>query len=166
MGFSKCLSCSFVLKVLQRGTITSYLRHGKAYTLHGTNILEHLTEQQGINSYRVHGDTVYDPRSDLSQGGGDDAEHPMVISMYTVIAARVPSKKWQSADILDSIFHFSCILLLLYKSKSSWAYHIAINKSNDPAYKYQAHILSRHRTLKLCVCGMNCYQEATYNCST
>ena len=28
-----------------------------------------------------HGDEYFDPRSDLSQGGGDDAEHPLVIPM-------------------------------------------------------------------------------------
>ena len=30
-----------------------------------------------------HGDLVFDPRSDLSQGRGDDAEHPTIIPMYT-----------------------------------------------------------------------------------
>src|SRR5215216_6420960 len=63
----------------------------KAYTSHDTNIFESFTERQDTNSYSVHGDTVHDPRSDLSQGGGDDAEHPMVISMHTFIAAQVPS---------------------------------------------------------------------------
>ena len=44
-----------------------------------------------IHAYRVHGDTVYDPRSDLSKGGGDDTEHPTFISMYTFIAHQAPS---------------------------------------------------------------------------
>ena len=44
-----------------------------------------------IHAYRVHGDTVYSPRSDLFKGGGDDAEHPTVISMYTFIAHQAPS---------------------------------------------------------------------------
>ena len=30
-----------------------------------------------------HGDEDFDPRSDLSQGRGDDAEHPTIIPMYT-----------------------------------------------------------------------------------
>ena len=28
-----------------------------------------------------HGDKAFDPRSDLSQGGGDDVEHPSIIPM-------------------------------------------------------------------------------------
>ena len=31
-----------------------------------------------------HGDLVFDPRSDLFQGGGDDAEHPTDITMSRV----------------------------------------------------------------------------------
>ena len=31
-----------------------------------------------------HADLDFDPRSDLSQGGGDDAEHPMDITMSRV----------------------------------------------------------------------------------
>ena len=34
-----------------------------------------------------HGDLVFDPRSDLSQGGGDDAEHPTDITMSIVHSA-------------------------------------------------------------------------------
>jgi hypothetical protein len=34
-----------------------------------------------------HGDLVFDPRSDLSQGGGDDAEHPTDITMSRVRSA-------------------------------------------------------------------------------
>ena len=43
------------------------------------------------HAYRVHGDTVYDLRSDLSKGGGDDTEHLTFISMYTFIAHQAPS---------------------------------------------------------------------------
>ena len=43
------------------------------------------------HAYHVHGDTGYDPRSDLSKGGGDDTEHPTFISMYTFIAHQAPS---------------------------------------------------------------------------
>ena len=38
---------------------------------------------KSIHDNRFHGDEDFDPRSDLSQGRGDDAEHPAVIPMYT-----------------------------------------------------------------------------------
>ena len=37
-----------------------------------------------------HGDEDFDPRSDLSQGRGDDVEHPMVISMDLPLSNQVP----------------------------------------------------------------------------
>ena len=39
---------------------------------------------------RFHGDEDCDPRSDLSQGGGDDAEHPTFIPMYTLTTLQTP----------------------------------------------------------------------------
>ena len=38
-----------------------------------------------------HGDEDFDPRSDLSQGRGDDAEHPTVIPMDTTSTTQAPS---------------------------------------------------------------------------
>ena len=38
-----------------------------------------------------HGDDVFDPRKDLSQGGRDDAEHPTVIPMDLPLPPQVPS---------------------------------------------------------------------------
>ena len=37
-----------------------------------------------------HGDEDFDPRSDLSQGGGYDAEHPTFIPMYTPTTLQAP----------------------------------------------------------------------------
>ena len=52
-----------------------------------------------------HGDLVFDPRSDLFQGGGDDVEHPTIITMSRVRLA---------SDTCD--LYFSCIKVnhLLY----------------------------------------------------
>ena len=52
-----------------------------------------------------HGDLVFDPRSDLSQGGGDDAEHPTVITMSRVRLA---------SDTCDLYFTYTKVNLLLY----------------------------------------------------
>ena len=51
-----------------------------------------------------HGDLVFDPRSDLFQGGGDDAEHPTVITMSRVRLA---------SDTCD-LFSYIKVNLLLY----------------------------------------------------
>ena len=52
-----------------------------------------------------HGDLVFDPRSDLFQGEGDDAEHPTVIIMSRV---RLES------DTCDLYFSYKKVNLLLY----------------------------------------------------
>ena len=62
------------------------------------------------NSYTAtpslsHGDLAFDPRSDLSQGGGDDAEHPMDITMSRVRSA---------SDTCDIYFSYIKVNLLLY----------------------------------------------------
>jgi len=46
--FSEFLSCSFVLKDSQGGTITRQLGHVKAYTMHDTNIFDNLIK---VNSF-------------------------------------------------------------------------------------------------------------------
>ena len=52
-----------------------------------------------------HGDLVFDPRSDLSQGRGDDAEHPMDITMSRVRLA---------SDTCDIYFTYTKVNHLLY----------------------------------------------------
>ena len=52
-----------------------------------------------------HGDLVFDPRSALFQGGGDDAEHPTVITMSRVRLA---------SDTCDLYFSYIKVNLLLY----------------------------------------------------
>ena len=52
-----------------------------------------------------HGDLVFDPRSDLSQGGGDDAEHPTDITMSRVHLA---------SDTCDIYFTYAKVNHLLY----------------------------------------------------
>ena len=38
-----------------------------------------------------HGDEDFDPRSDLSQGRGDDAEHPLIMPMDSTSTIQAPS---------------------------------------------------------------------------
>ena len=52
-----------------------------------------------------HGDLVLDPRSDLSQGGGDDAEHPTDITM---------SRAHLASDTCAIYFSYIKVNLLLY----------------------------------------------------
>ena len=52
-----------------------------------------------------HGDLVFDPRSDLSQGGGDDVEHPTDITMSRVHLA---------SDTCDIYFIHTKVNHLLY----------------------------------------------------
>ena len=52
-----------------------------------------------------HGDEDFDPRSDLSQGRGDDAEHPMDITMSRVRLA---------SDTCDIYFTYIKVNHLLY----------------------------------------------------
>ena len=52
---------------------------------------------KSVHDYRFHGDEVFDPRSDLSQGRGDDAEHPSFIPMYTT---------WTQGDPVPRCFPF------------------------------------------------------------
>ena len=45
---------------------------------------------KSVHDNRFHGDEDHDPRSDLSQGGGYDAEHPTFIPMYTPTTLQDP----------------------------------------------------------------------------
>jgi hypothetical protein len=79
---SKCPLCSLFLHVYLFGNILEYFDRTMTYS---------SSNYKSIHAYRLHGDAVYDPRVDLSQGGGDDAEHPTVISMYTLTSSQAPS---------------------------------------------------------------------------
>ncbi len=60
---------------------------------------------KSVHDNRFHGDEVFDPRSDLSQGRGDDAEHPMDITMSRVRLA---------SDTCDIYFTYAKVNHLLY----------------------------------------------------
>ena len=98
--FSKCLLSLLLLKVLQDGA-----------TLESANFKLQDDEYLVIVSFYMatsslsHGDLVFDPRSDLSPGGGDDAEHPMDITMSRVHSA---------SDTCDIYFTYIKVNLLLY----------------------------------------------------
>ena len=77
--FSKCLLSLLILKESQDGA-TLESAHFK---------LEDGDYLVNVHSYTAkpslsHGDLVFDPRSGLSQGRGDDAEHPTDITMSRV----------------------------------------------------------------------------------
>ena len=69
--FSKCLLSLLVLQELQDGatleSATFELLDDECL------VIDHFDTAPPSLS---HGDLVFDPRSDLFQGGGDDAEHP------------------------------------------------------------------------------------------
>ena len=46
---------------------------------------------KSVHDSRFHGDEVFDLRSDLSQGRGDDAEHPTTIPIYITTTSQAPS---------------------------------------------------------------------------
>ena len=77
--FSKCLLSLLLLKELQDGT-TSESAHLELQDDECLVIVHYYTATSSLS----HGDLDFDPRSDLSQGGGDDAEHPMDITMSRV----------------------------------------------------------------------------------
>ena len=61
------------------------------HVYHSGDTLEHLdcamsstsSNYKSVHDNRFHGDEDHDPMSDLSQGRGDDAEHPTIIAMYS-----------------------------------------------------------------------------------
>ena len=77
--FSKCLLSLFILKEsLDGATLES--AHFKLEDDNYVVNIRFYTAKPSLS----HGDLVFDPRSDLSQGRGDDAEHPMDITMSRV----------------------------------------------------------------------------------
>ena len=98
--FSKCLLFLLLLKESLDGA-----------TLESAHF-EFLDDKYLVNvhSYTAkpslsHGDLVFDPRSDLSQGRGHDAEHPMDITMSRVRSA---------SDTCDIYFTYTKVNHLLY----------------------------------------------------
>ena len=84
--FSMCLLSLLLLKEFQEGA-TLESAHFKLQEDECLVIVNLYTATSSLS----HGDMVYDPRSDLSQRGGDDAKHPMDITMFTFIAPQAPS---------------------------------------------------------------------------
>ena len=72
--FSECRLSLLILHVPHTGDTWEYLDCAMPST---------SSNCKSVHDYRFHGDEVFDPRSDLSQGRGDDTEYPMIIPMFT-----------------------------------------------------------------------------------
>ena len=79
---SECRLCLLFLHVYHSGDTLDYLDCAMPST---------PSNYKSVLDNRFHGDEDHDPRSDLSQGGGDDAEHPTFIPMYTPTTLQTPS---------------------------------------------------------------------------
>ena len=77
--FSKCLLSFIILKEPHNGAT---LESGHYELQDDENLV--IDHSYMATPSLSHGDLVFDPRSDLSQGRGDDAEHPMDITMSRV----------------------------------------------------------------------------------
>ena len=78
---SECRLCLLILHVPHTGDTWEYLDCAMPST---------SSNYKSVHDNRFHGDEDHDPRSDLSQGGGDDAEHPTFIPMYTPTTLQAP----------------------------------------------------------------------------
>ena len=83
--FSKCLLSLLILKE----SLDSAALESAHFKLEDDDYLVNVHFYTAKPSLS-HGDLVFDPRSDLSQGRGDDAEHPMDITMSRVRLASDP----------------------------------------------------------------------------
>jgi hypothetical protein len=81
--FSKCLLFLLLLKESQDDA-TLESAHFELQDDECLVIVHFYTATTSLS----HGDLVFDPRTDLSQGGGDDAEHPTDITMSRVPVPR------------------------------------------------------------------------------
>ena len=98
--FSKCLLSLLLLKESQDGATLESAHSGCQDDEYLVNV--HVYTAKPSLS---HGDLVFDPRSDLSQGRGDDAEYPMDITMSRVRLA---------SDTCDIYFTYTKVNHLLY----------------------------------------------------
>ena len=98
--FSKCLFYLLLLKESQDGA-TLESAHFELLDDECLVIDHYYTAMPSLS----HGDLGFDPRSDLFQGGGDDAEHPMDITMSRVHSA---------SDTCDIYFTYIKVNPLLY----------------------------------------------------
>ena len=98
--FSKCLLSLLLLKESQDGA-TLESAHFELQDDKYLVIVHLYTATPSLS----HGDLVFDPRSNLSQGRGDDAEHPMDITMSRVCL---------SSDTCKIYFSYRKVIHLLY----------------------------------------------------
>ena len=98
--FSKCLLSLLLLKESQDGATLESAHFELQDDTYLVNV--HLYTAKPSLS---HGDLVFDPRSDLSQGRGDATEHPMDITMSRVRLA---------SDTCDLYFSYKKVNHLLY----------------------------------------------------
>ena len=98
--FSKCLLYLLLLKESQDGATLESAHFELQDDKYLVNV-HFYTAKPSLS----HGDLVFDPRSDLSQGRGDDAEHPMDITMSRVRLA---------SDTCDIYFTYTKVNHLLY----------------------------------------------------
>ena len=78
---SECRLCLLFLHVYHSGDTLDYLDCAMSST---------SSNYKSVHDNCFHGDEGQDPRSDLSHGGGDDAEHPTFIPMYTPTTLQAP----------------------------------------------------------------------------
>ena len=78
----ECRLCLLFLHVYHSGDTLEYLDCAMNST---------PSNYKSVHNNRFHGDEVFDPRSDLPQGRGDDAEHPTIIPMYTTTTPEAPT---------------------------------------------------------------------------
>ena len=102
---SKCRLCLLFLHVYHSGDTLEYLDCAMSST---------SSNYKSVHDNRFHGDEVFDPRSDLSQGRGDDAEHPTIIPMYTRAYAFGPKVN----PLLNASPFYSCETWLLPHAKT------------------------------------------------
>lgn len=104
---SKCRLCVLFLHLYNSGDTLEYLDCTMSCT---------LSNYKSVHDNCFHGDEVFDLRSDLSQGRGYDAEHPVIIPLYTTTSPHAPSaphvdtssmRHWTQGELAPSrIFPF------------------------------------------------------------
>ena len=105
--FSKCLLSLLLLKELQDGA-TLESAHLELQDDACLVIVNFYTATSSLS----HGDLDFDPRSDLSEGGGGDAEHPMDITMSRIPSLRDTFNFYFNHTKVNSILN-ACLLSFL-----------------------------------------------------